>query len=254
MTTSLWLTASAQKKVKLEFNFRLIPTLGTLALLPALLGLAFWQLDRAEQKLEIQQLYDNRSDLPAIAMGSAIEDSRELEYHRVRAAGTWDPNHEFLLDNRVRRGQPGFHVITPLVFRSGQSAVLVNRGWIPGSPDRSQLPDIPATTGDATVTGTAVVPPTDTFLLEDPPPIQPDNWPIIWQAMDIERFASAVPYQVQGVVVLLDDLHPDGFERAWPPPDTSWIARHKAYAFQWFALSATLLVIYFLLAFRPRRK
>ncbi len=239
--------------MKLEFRFRLIPTLATAVLLPALLGLGFWQLDRAQQKTEIHSLYQSRIDSPPVSIGSAIESPHELEFRRLRATGTWDSNYEFLLDNRVRRGQPGFHVITPLIFRGRQSAVLVNRGWIPGALDRSQLPVVPPLNNESTVTGMAVIPPANAFVLKNPPPIQPGSWPRVWQTLDIERFASAVPYQVQGVVIQLDDEYQTGFERQWPPPDNSWIARHKAYAFQWFALGATLLVIYFLLIFRPRR-
>lgn len=239
--------------MKLDFRFRFLPTLCTLALLPALMGLAFWQLDRAEQKTQIQSLYQSRANVPPISIGATVESPQELEYHRLKASGVWDTKFEFLLDNRIRNSQAGFHVITPLVFRGGQAAVLVNRGWIPGVPDRSQLPPVKSVSGESTVTGTAIIPPSNPFVLQDPPPIQPGEWSRIWQTLDLERFGNAVPYQVQGIVILLDDTHPDGFERAWPPPDSSWIARHKAYAFQWFALSATLLVIYFLLAFRPRR-
>ncbi len=240
--------------MKLEFRFRFIPTLCTFALLPALMGLAFWQLDRAEEKTDIRDLHASRADSPPIFIGATIESPQELEYHRIRATGMWDARYEILLDNRVRNGRPGFHVITPLVFRGEQSAVLVNRGWIPGTADRSQLPIIDPLSGEATVSGMAIVPPEDPFVLKDPPPINPGEWPRIWQNLDIERFSNAAPYRLQEVVIMMDDEHSDGFERQWPPPDSSWIARHKAYAFQWFALSATLLVIYFLLAFRPRRK
>ncbi len=239
--------------MKIQFQFRIIPTAGTIALLPILIGLGFWQLDRAQQKTEIQELYLSRIKTPPIVIGSAIEAPEELEYHRLRATGTWDGRYEFLLDNRVRRGQPGFHVITPLVFRGDHSSVLVNRGWIPGNLDRSRVPVIEPLDGPTTVTGIAVIPPADVFVLKDPQPIQPNDWQPIWQTIDLDRFASAVPYEVQGIVIQLDDEHPAGFERQWPPPDESWIARHRAYAFQWFALSATLLVIYLLLTFRPRR-
>ena len=239
--------------MKLQFQFRIIPTLATVALFPSLIGLGFWQLDRAQQKTEISTLYQQRSDAPAVVIGSVVESPQELEFRRLKATGTWDAQHEFLLDNRVRRGQPGFHVITPLIFRGGQSAVLVNRGWIPGSPDRSQLPKIEPLSGDANLTGLAIIPPADTFVLKQEFPVQTGEWPLIWQTLDIKRFSDAVPYEIQGVVIQLDDDHPAGFERQWPPPDNVWIARHRAYAFQWFALSATLLVIYFLLTFRPRR-
>jgi len=219
-----------------------------------LLGLGFWQLDRAAQKTEMYARYADRAGTSSIAIGANIESPLELEFRTVRAMGTWDPAREFLLDNRIRQGQPGFHVITPLVFRGEQSAVLVNRGWIPGVPDRSKLPSYASVQGQSVVTGRAIVPPNNPFVLQDEPTIQSNSWPKIWQTLDMERFANAAPYQLQGVVILLDDAHSNGFARQWPPPDTSWIARHKAYAFQWFALSVTLLVIYFLLTFRPHRK
>ena len=131
--------------------------------------------------------------------------------------------------------------------------MLVNRGWIPGSPDRSQLPKIEPLSGDTSLTGLAIIPPVNTFVLKQESPVQTGEWPLIWQTLDIKRFSDAVSYEIQGVVIQLDNDHPAGFERQWPPPDNVWITRHRAYAFQWFALSATLLVIYFLLTLRPRR-
>ena len=41
-------------------------------------------------------------------------------YQRVRANGTLDAQHQFLLDNRSYRGRPGYEVLTPLV-RTGAS-------------------------------------------------------------------------------------------------------------------------------------
>ena len=240
--------------MKLKYHFSIVPTFCVVTLFPILVGLGFWQLERAQTRKDILNLYQDRFHAPRVTIGSAIESPAELEYRQTEATGSWDPEHEFLLDNRVLNGQAGFHVITPLVFRGNQSAVLVNRGWIPGVADRSQLPQFERPHGETTITGTAIIPPVDVFVLKAAPPLIPNEWQMIWQVLDLERFEQAVPYRIQGVVIRLDPSHPDGFERGWPPPDDHWIKRHEAYAFQWFALAATLLVIYFAIVFRPRKK
>ena len=51
------------------------------------------------------------------------------------------PRHQFLLDNRSYRGQPGYEVLTPLV-RAGATALLVDRGWVPFTGSRRSLPEV----------------------------------------------------------------------------------------------------------------
>ena len=105
----------------------------------------------------------------------------------------------------------------------------------------------------ADIVGVAVIPPEYTFTLKDDGPLDEISSPV-WQVLDLQRFEDAAPYPVQKFVIQLDPSIPGGFERQWKPPSDEWIFRHKAYAFQWFALCAALLVIYFLLAFRPHKE
>ena len=60
---------------------------------------------------------------------------------RVSVTGTYDPTHQFLIDNMSYRDVDGYQVLTPLE-RPGGRMVLVNRGWVPFLGSRADLPDI----------------------------------------------------------------------------------------------------------------
>ena len=239
--------------MKVTFRPRPVPTLCTLILAPVLVGLGLWQTDRAELRTATVELYTTRIHSPPITIGATLEAPGEIEYRQVRTSGTWDQSREFFLDNQVSNRRAGYHVITPLLLKGGTTAVLVNRGWILAPADRSILPVTDPLTGIADIVGVAVIPPEYTFTLKDDGPLDEISSPV-WQVLDLQRFEDAAPYPVQKFVIQLDPSIPTGFEREWKPPSDEWIFRHKAYAFQWFALCAVLLVIYFLLAFRPHKE
>src|SRR5207249_8038934 len=92
--------------------------------------LGFWQLRRLHQRREYEA---------AVAAGMAatpvdfasLTDPAASTFRHVVASGTYDPSHEVVLFGREdAAGDPGNHVLTPLIFADG-SAVIVDRGWIP---------------------------------------------------------------------------------------------------------------------------
>lgn len=229
----------------------MLPSLVTLLLLPVLIGLGIWQLQRAEYKTALQAEYDARSQGPAVAVASELQPAEALRYYRVAAKGVYEPAYQILVDNRVHRGQAGYHVVTPLHLQGGAARILVNRGWVAAGPDRSQLPPIDVPPGLVEVHGVAVEPGDRHFTLAAPEPIR-DVWPTVWQNLDMKRYAAAVPFPVQPVVILLDPSAPaGGFVRDWARLDTG-IATHRGYAFQWFSLAAALAVIYLVVNLRRR--
>ncbi len=228
----------------MRYRFRpsLIPTLATLVLLPLLVGLGLWQLDRAEQKRALQAEYDARSLDEPVLIGASVQSAEDLRFYKVVAQGSYDTDYEILLDNRVHRGQPGYYVVTPLKLQGSEVRVLVNRGWVPLGESRSRLPDIVTPRGQQEITGVATVPLERRFSLGGEAP--PERWQVVWPYLDLARYADAVPFPIQPVVVLLDPASSaGGFVRDWARLDAG-IATHQGYAFQWFTLALALVTIY----------
>jgi len=128
--------------MKLDFRPRLVPTICTLILAPILVVLGMWQLDRAQTKTDILNRFQDRSATPPIDPTTDAFSPETIEFRNIQVTGTWDDQFQFLLDNRVLNGQAGYYVITPLVLNHNNLAVLINRGWIAASADRSQLPNL----------------------------------------------------------------------------------------------------------------
>ncbi|MFQ5937963.1 MAG: SURF1 family protein [Acidiferrobacterales bacterium] len=236
-----------------HYRPKFIPTLAVVILLPVLVGLGFWQLDRAQQKRAIQAEYDTRSSDARIEIGSRQQYAEDLRFYRVIAHGAYEPDYQVLIDNRVLHGRVGYHVITPLRIRHSEVRVLVNRGWVPMGRTRDDLPAAGAPTGMQEIKGIATVPRAQVFMLAEPAPLT-GRWQKVWQHMDMRRYAEAVPFPIQPVVILLDPDSPaGGFLREWARLDAG-IAVHQGYAFQWFALAAALLVIYIVLTVRAAKR
>jgi surfeit locus 1 family protein len=237
-----------------RYRFRpgLVPTLAVLLLFPLLVGLGIWQLDRAAQKRTIQAEYDARRNGPAIEIRAQVQTGEDLRFHRVMARGRYEPTYQVLVDNRIHRGRVGYHVITPLHIAGSNVRVLINRGWVPLGVSRAQLPRLDTPSGRVEVEGVATVPSERVFTLGQAPPLSA-GWQPVWEYMDMKRYAAAVPFPVQPVVVLLDPSSPaGGFVREWGRLDAG-IAVHEAYAFQWFTLAAGLLILYVSLNLRRVR-
>jgi surfeit locus 1 family protein len=231
---------------RLQLHAGLWPTLATLALLPLMIGLGLWQLDRAAQKQRLQAEYDRRQSEPAVRLFSVLEPAELLRFRRVVARGRYEPERQILIDNRVHQGQAGYHVLTPLRLGDGQVRVLVNRGWVPVGRDRAVLPVIKVPEGIVEVEGLAVVPQPKGFHLGGAKP-PGEGWQPVWQYLDLDVYRESVAFPLQPVVILLDpDSTSGGFVRQWARLDAG-IATHQGYAFQWFTLAVTLAGIYILL-------
>lgn len=221
------------------------------AALAVLIFLGLWQLERGAEKTAIKAAFEERMAEPAIRMGADPLDPELFEFYRVEARGVYRPEHQILIDNRIRGGRPGFGVITPLELAGSRMHVLVDRGWIPWNPDRTQLPEVPTPTGEQLVTGVLKRPAADFYTLESS---KPDERQKVWQNLDFEHYGKIKDFKLQELVILLaPDAAAGGFARDLPVYTDDWIARHRGYAIQWFGLAAVLVVVFLVIAFRTER-
>ena len=210
--------------------------LGVSVIFALLIGLGIWQLQRADEKQAWFDGYSARiSEAPIQITARLLGPDRSNFPAEVR--GRFDGEGQFLWDNRTHQGQPGFHVITPFVINPGETRILVDRGWIPlsGSRENLPIPKIPA--GPKVISG---------YLYESKPGFTlearaPQYDSALRQNVDLSAFASSAPYTVQPYVLRLDMDQPDGFVRVWPVPDQTAVRRHEAYAVQWFGMAAVFI-------------
>lgn len=221
------------------------PTVAAALLFPGLCALGFWQLDRADQKLRLQQHHDAQVQAPMRVLDNAPVEARDVLFRRVMAHGRYDVAHEFLLDNRVHQGQVGYQVITPLRLAGSDRLLLVNRGWVALGRDRRDLPRTEAPRGEVTVQGVAVLPSAPGLRLGPAFP-EGETWPRVWQYLDIAGFARRTNASVLPVLLELAPEGPGGFVRQWARHDRG-VAMHQGYALTWFSLAAVLAVLYILL-------
>jgi surfeit locus 1 family protein len=203
--------------------------------------LGLWQLDRAAQKLGLQQAIDSRRQLPPLTLDTLASDAQQAlaqEHRRVVLEGVWLPDHTVFLDNRQMNARVGFFVVTPLRLDDG-SAVLVQRGWQARDfEQRGRVVSPPTPTGRVRVLGRLARDPARLYEFDGAA-----SGPIR-QNLDIPSFARESRLRLRPVSVLQEAPEvDDGLLRDWPRPAAN-VQMHYGYAFQWFAISALVAGLY----------
>jgi surfeit locus 1 family protein len=203
--------------------------------------LGFWQVSRGEQKAALQAQMEHRPLLPVLDNTAlrGVEEASELFYRSARLRGRWLASHTVFLDNRQMDGRPGFYVLTPLQLEGDAGVVVVQRGWAQRNfVDRTRLPSLaPLETGTVEVQGRIAPPPAKLYDFAGA------EEGAIRQNLDLPRFAQEVGRPL--LPLSLQQLGPPsgGLSHDWPAVDTG-IAKHQGYAFQWFALSGLIFILY----------
>lgn len=222
------------------FRPTLWPTFATAVLLPTLILLGLWQLDRAEQKRELLHEFETLGQQTVILRTDpAVSIPR---YQRVELRGRYDPQRRFLLDAMPGSGGAGFHVLSLFRPTGSATSVVIDRGWIPGSGNRDELPDPAVPSGEQVLKGRLAYLPRPGLELEGEGTAT-DVWPRLMLFPTMEELQAAAGIKLYPMLVWLDPDEPGGFERDWRPT-SSGPDRHIAYAVQWFGLAAALLVIF----------
>lgn len=229
-----------------RFHQGIAPTVAAVLGLAITLAAGVWQLNRADEKAHRQEQLDALRREPPIAVPASRVAENDLLYHRVRVVGVFVPDHTVYLDNRLRRGVPGFEIVTPMRIGDSERYVAVNRGWIAGAPRRDTLPEVRTPPDQVTVEGT-VVPAQRVYQLE-----HAGAEGKVWLSFSVDRLRRQSGLDLQPLLIQQENAVDDGLQRVWARPDTGR-DKHLAYAFQWFAMAAAILVLYVVLGFRGSR-
>ncbi len=215
-----------------------------LLMLILLIGLGFWQLDRAKEKrLFLQQ--QKRITQNILKLTSETEDNLTLlRYRKVMIEGHYEPQKQFLIDNQIVNAKAGYFIMTPFVFKNSTKAVLVNRGWLRANPDRSLLPDISLVDNQTQIVGRINNFPSVGLKLQGAE-IPTEGWPSVVQVAESQVLAKKLGYDLFSFQVELDPMQPQGYNRQWLKKTIMPPERHIGYAIQWFGLAITLTFLFF---------
>lgn len=223
-------------------------TLFTLVLVPVMVGLGFWQLQRAEEKAALAAAFEQRQQQSPASLAELWEQSAEaLAYRPVRLSGTFLRDEYFLLDNRIFGGRFGYEVVALVRLDGSDQLALVNRGWIAGDPARLEQPVVPAVNGRVSLTGHLYVAPGAPYLLAEQQ--LGSGWPKLLQAIEMDKLSPALASNPGGRVfpfpVRIDVGEPGALTVDWQVVNVS-PEKHRGYAVQWFTMALFLTVFYLL--------
>ena len=225
----------------------------TLALLvaAACISLGFWQLGRWREKREGNDRLRAALAAPPLPLAAGAAGLRlaALRGGRVRIDGRYDETRQVVLVGRTRNGNPGVHVVTPLLPDDGGPAVLVDRGFVPSPDAATARPAEVPEPGPRTVIG-VVAPlerrPGDPLWRRT---VAHDESVAVWSArwLDPDSVVAAFPY---GVARLYVRQLPGPGVPARPAREPARIADpsiHLSYAVQWFFFALIALIGPFIL-------
>jgi len=222
------------------FRPRLVPTLIAVPGVLLMLGLGSWQVQRLVEKNAENAFRAARVTAPAVDLPGRIDDLAEFEFRRVRVTGVLRHDREIFLNARSRRGNAGYHILSPLV-RDGAAPVLVNRGWVPYERRKPETRAAGQVEGQVTIEGIARREARKGWFMPDNDPTRNE-----WFWYDLPAMAAAaglsdiVPLYIEADASPNPGGFPIGGQTIVEIPSP-----HLQYAITWYALAIALGVIYF---------
>ena len=204
--------------------------------------LGYWQLSRAQEKQQRLELLAENENSVVTNLGS-ISEAEISDFSKVELEVELASRKSILVENKIQNGNLGYHALNLVHEVESNKYILVNRGWVEGLANRSDVPqvDLPANywqlkarfypinsqvlSGDAEIEeygNTIRIPVLDSSVLQG-----------------LEKLLSA---DIEPYVLRIDKQDTYALEVDW-----AWVSmapeKHLGYAFQWFALSLAFLIV-----------
>lgn len=221
-----------------------------LVVLAVLLGLGTWQWNRAGEKQQTIDSAANATEQAAVSLDEFSTEQLSDSPIQITVKGRWQPQWQFLWDNRVYNGQAGFEAISVLISDNGK-ALLVNRGWVPPGQSRSDLPavalDDKAASQVLTLQGLLTTP--SKGLVGGSAIHDQSSSPMLLQYFDYDLIGQVIGRPVTPAVLQLspESQHSLGeqmYIANWQPVAGLPPIRHIGYSVQWFAMALMLTALF----------
>ncbi len=197
-----------------------------------------WQLNRAEQKLELQNMLTSNEQQTAIRL-TDFDPQDKQDFYGVKVTANLSPlaGYYVLLDNQTYNGEVGYLALQLVRAIDGRN-VLLELGFVAAKSSRSDLPDVAWLSQNYNREGRLYTrstnPLSSNLMLEPTEPariqnLNTDQLGEYWQ-LPIESYIFQ-PRQAQ--------WH---YPQPWNPLPMS-ADKHQGYAFQWFSMAFALAII-----------
>jgi surfeit locus 1 family protein len=228
-----------------RFSFLLRPKWIAFHLLVAgsiavMIWLAFWQLDRLDERRAFNERVAERIEQPPVpladVLADAADDPQSIEWRQVLVSGDYLPD-QVIWFNRSQGGLAGDNVLSALVT-DDDTTVVVNRGFVPLAFEVSAPP-----AGETELLARVRLPQerqrgelTDSADAEAPV--------VEVRRIDLDQLAAQLPGEVAPVYLdLIDSIPAVGPDDPVPvPAPTLDEGPHLSYAAQWFIFASAVLV------------
>jgi surfeit locus 1 family protein len=233
----------------------ILATLLVLAAVGVMIRLGYWQLERLEQRREFNARVQAQLDAEPLELNRVLherssqqtaDDVQGMEYRSVEVTGVYDHENEVVLLNQAWQNRLGVRLLTPLLIEGSDSAILVDRGWVPHEDYTEGRLENFYETGSVTVLGVFRNSQTrpDIGWRSDPDPV-PGERQISFFMANVDRIQQQVPYTLLPVYVQQSPTPGvDGLPNRAALSLELTEGSHLGYAIQWFVFAAILFFGY----------
>ena len=232
----------------------LLATLVAVFAMGVMVRMGVWQLDRREQRRQFNARVESQINAQELALAGdhLLLNLIDMEYRPVTVYGVYDHQYEVLLRNQVWINSDnvslnGVHLITPLLIKDSDKAVLVDRGWVPAQNTSQTDQNLYSEPGEVVIHG--IIRRSQSkgqigFVVD--PTLQPGEDSLdIWNNVNVERIQEQVPYELLDIYVL---QLPEVARGRLPYRHSIHIelteGSHLGFAMQWFIFAVIVLIGY----------
>jgi len=201
--------------------------------------LGIWQIDRAGEKVALQEALQAERQQAAVALDDLPDrmDTADLQGQHVVLEGEFLNERVILLAPRIYNTAVGYEVVTPFRLQSNGQLVLVNRGWIPVKHAEDSALNLQPVAGFLKLTAQIHIP--EVSLVESQG--TETTWPIQMRFLNIEYVSLLLGEEVFPYPVRMTEGQTAVLVRNWPAVNVD-ISVNLGYALQWFFFALVVLI------------
>ena len=239
--------------MNLSIKFRPIfwPTLFTIISLLILISLGTWQVYRLIWKNSLISNYLYKFNNEIIKYDKSFLFNDEFEYRRINIKGRFINEKEILIIGKTFEGNVGFHLITPFITRE-EKLLLINRGWISEKLKLRSSRSFSLIEEDILIDGIIRRPQKKGYFVPENDPI--GNFWFTIKPYQIEKALKLESFDLEKKFYV--DVIRDKGKLKLPigvSGSPNFRNQHLTYAFTWYSLAITLIIVYFVFHFKEKR-